>query len=628
MKKKKLGEVLRERGQISAADLASAIAEQQGKVIRLGELLMARGVVVKDDLASALEQVTRIPYVNCALLPPAQAALALLPRQVADRCLGIPIAVQDRKLVVVMAEPQNLALINELKFRAGMDIDPRFGFRAEILAAIEQHYDETPLDEPVEALSASASEDEANEAVREMEFVSTSSKQANREALQEVQAELLHQRTPAVRIASEVILAAQQKQASDIHIEPQANGVIVRIRVDGVLRELRRVPRTHQYALISRIKIISDMDIAERRAPQDGRFLVRMGSKQLDMRVSSLPTQYGEKIVMRLLDPDAALRSFPELGFSEEADASLREILALPQGMLLVTGPTGSGKSSTLYAALNILRQPAVNIVTLEDPVEYVMAGINQVHVNNKAGLNFASCLRSVLRQDPNVIMVGEIRDKETAETAMKAAQTGHLVLSTLHTNDSVSAVTRLLDLHVPGFLVASSVTAIVAQRLLRCLCDCRDWIRVTMENAERLAALGLLDPVDSVCVPVGCEACDQTGYRGRVGVYEILRFDDSIREAVRAGTTHDDIRKLVRTLGMKLMQQDALEKILLGRTSVEEVARVVPVQASSSGDCTGCGRKLVQAFSFCPHCGTQQAEPASHKPQHSSTPTLRRDDG
>jgi type IV pilus assembly protein PilB len=291
----------------------------------------------------------------------------------------------------------------------------------------------------------------------------------------------------------------------------------------------------------------------------------------------------------------------------DDVHRALHEVLALPQGMLLVTGPTGSGKSTTLYAALNLLRKPSVNIVTVEDPVEYVLPGINQVHVNNKAGLTFAGCLRSILRQDPNVIMVGEIRDKETAEIAMKAAQTGHLVLSTLHTNDSLSAVTRLADLGIPGFMIASSVTAILAQRLVRCLCTCRAVAPVSLEAAERLASFGMLDSLDRLYAPVGCDACDHTGYRGRIGIYEVLVFDDAIREAVRAEEKGDQLRVLAQAMGMKLMQEDALDKIRSGITSIDEVARVVPIQTASSAMCQICLGRTSRSFAFCPHCGARQ---------------------
>ena len=396
------------------------------------------------------------------------------------------------------------------------------------------------------------------------------------------------------------------KQASDIHIEPQAAVTIVRIRVDGVLRELRRIPRAIQNSLISRIKILSDMDIGERRAPQDGRFMVSVGPRKIDMRVSTLPTQYGEKVVMRLLETIGAAAQLRRPGIPSGHCRRITSLLALPQGMLLVTGPTGSGKSTTLYSALNLLRKPAVNIVSVEDPVEYALPGINQVHVNTRAGLTFASCLRSILRQDPNVIMVGEIRDLETAEIAMKAAQTGHLVLSTLHTNDSISAVARLLDLGIPEYLIASSLTGILAQRLVRKLCSCRTYERVTPEYVERLGEVGSSRFPDRFARPVGCAVCDKTGYRGRVGIYELLVIDESIRAILRGGFKPELIRNAARGNGMRRMQEDALEKLYVGITTLEEIIRVVPIETVAPSECTECGHELLPAFHYCPYCGLQ----------------------
>jgi type IV pilus assembly protein PilB len=606
VKKKKLGELLRERGHISATSLAQAVAEKQGKAVLLGELLLQRGLVDKDQLVSALEVVTGIAHVDCAEISPEPAALAKISREVARKCLAFPIAHQGSKLVVVMAEPQNLAVLDEIKFTAGTNVSPRFGFRHEILQAIDTHYGAPDTDTDAEqAAVRGTSRKKGGE--DEIEFISTSSRQANRDAAQEIQAELLRRTTPAVKIVSDVIRAAHGKRASDIHIEPQATEVIVRIRVDGVLRDLRRVPRAMQNSLISRTKILADMDIAERRTPQDGRFMVRLGNTSIDMRVSTLPTQYGEKVVMRLLDSVMGILNFSELSMPPRVEKSLRQVLALPQGMLLVTGPTGSGKSTTLYAALNLIRHTAVNIVTVEDPIEYVLPGINQVHVNNKAGLTFANCLRSILRQDPNVVMIGEIRDKETAEIALKAAQTGHLLLSTLHTNDSLSTITRLLDLGIPAFMIASSVTGILAQRLVRRLCHCRQRVPASAAALERLAVLGMTERIESLFAPVGCDACDQTGYLGRVGVYEILVFDERLREAIRSGENSDNIRNVLRGSGLKLMQDDAVEKIQQGITSVEEIARVVPVQTIPSARCPQCKQKVVRTYRFCPFCGTQQ---------------------
>jgi type IV pilus assembly protein PilB len=608
MKRKKLGEVLSERGQISPEALADAVsAQQQGKVLHLGELLLERSLVAKEQLASALEAVTHIPYVDCSSIQPIPAVLSLVPRALAMKCEAIPIEIQDKGLVIAMTEPQNLASVDEIKFTVGMNLSLRMGFRSEILGAIERCYGKA---EPAaEQAAAPTTNTEESRPAGAIEFISTSARQANREAMQEIQAELAHRPTPAVRIVSEMIAAALKKNASDLHLEPQATSVVARMRVDGLLRDLRKEPRAIQNALTSRIKILADMDIAERRIPQDGRFLVRAGAKQIEVRVSTLPTQYGEKVVMRLLNADAGLLQLSELKLPEQVEHHLREVLALPQGLALVTGPTGSGKSTTLYAALNLLRRPAVNIVTVEDPVEYVLPGINQVHVNNRAGLTFASCLRSILRQDPNVIMVGEIRDKETAEIAMKASQTGHLVLSTLHTNDSLSAVTRLLDLGIPGFLIASSVTAIVSQRLVRRLCRCKRRAEVSGEIAGRLAAMGFAGHAESVSAPAGCDECDQTGYRGRIGIYEIVPFDECIRDAVRESAKSEEIRNYARSTGLKSMQQDALEKILQGITSVEEVMRVVPMESRGAAQCPACGRRVIGNFTFCPHCGAQRQE-------------------
>jgi type IV pilus assembly protein PilB len=422
--------------------------------------------------------------------------------------------------------------------------------------------------------------------------------------IEEFEAELRNERTPAVRLVSAILYAASAKRASDIHIEPQGESTTVRIRVDGVLRELTQIPKELQASVVSRIKILSDMDIAERRSPQDGRFLVKISERDLDLRVSTLPTHYGEKVVMRLLDPAATRVAFSALGFGEENSKALTTALSGPQGMLLVTGPTGSGKTTTLYSALNSLRSPTVNIITVEDPIEYKIEEINQVQVNPKAGMTFANCLRSILRQDPDIIMIGEIRDSETAEIALRSAQTGHLVLSTLHTNDSVSAITRLLDLKTPAFLVASSVTAVVAQRLVRKLCACRDEAPMTQEHASRFLGAGIVDFGDKTYIPAGCALCDNSGFKGRVGIYEVLVLDEQMRAAVRSGMRDEEIRNMARSGGMRLMQEDALEKVKMGLTTLDEVFRVVPFENIQAQRCRICGKGLASTFLFCPYCG------------------------
>jgi type IV pilus assembly protein PilB len=615
MKRKKLGEILQEGGKISAAELQLLFEEQKGKMVRLGELILERGLVDKPSLVKALEEVSRVPYQDCSKVHCDPAVLQLIPKPMAVRLDVLPIGMDQARLIVVMAEPQNVATIDELRFTSGKDISPRLGFRAEIVSAIVLNYDGTES----AATGNQASPEAILETELEMEFISTSSRQANRDAIMEMQAEMNQKKTPAVRLVSEIIQKAMEKQASDIHIEPQAAATVVRIRVDGVLRELESVPRNVQNSLVSRIKILSDMDIGERRAPQDGRFMVAVGQRKVDMRVSTLPTQYGEKVVIRLLEASAPILTFASLGFPPDVAARLVQLIALPQGMLLVTGPTGSGKSTTLYSALNLLRKPAVNIVTVEDPVEYALAGINQVHVNSRAGLTFASCLRSILRQDPNVIMIGEIRDLETAEIAMKAAQTGHLVLSTLHTNDSIAAVARMLDLGIPEYLIASSVSGIMSQRLVRKLCSCHGEKQVTPDYSERLAGVGWTEPPDRIAWPNGCDSCDHTGYKGRVGIYELLVIDESIRSILRGAYKPDLVRAAARAGGMRRMQEDALTKLQAGTTTLEEIVRVVPMELLATLKCEQCGHEVPPAFRFCPYCGTRRAPGASDSSTESS---------
>jgi len=571
MPRKRLGEVLRELGKISQQSLAQAIDEQSGKAVLLGELLLKRGLVSKADLVPALEEVTRTQYLDASSVTVSHPILRLVPVEVARRHCALPLDRGGGKLVVVMAEPQDLYALKELAFVSGLNIAPRLGFQSEIRAAIQKYYegsDQAPTVTEEEESSASS-----------MEFFTTSSTQRNLDAIREFHAEMRKQPTPAVRLFSSIIAAAAAKKASDIHIDPRARGLIVRIRVDGILRDLMDVPQLLQDSLISRIKILADMDIAERRAPQDGRLLVAMGSEKRDLRISTLPTQYGEKVVIRMLDSRAALVGFQQLGLWEEDADMLVRILTLPQGMLLVTGPTGSGKTTTLYAALNFLRSRTLNIITVEDPVEYRVEGVNQVQVNDKAGRTFAASLRSILRQDPNVIMVGEIRDSETAQTALTAAQTGHLLLSTMHTRDSITAIERLIDLNVPPYLVASSVTAVIAQRLVRRLCGCRDEAAASPEYADAKKAAGIAEFKGKMYVPVGCPACDNTGYIGRLGIYEMLVFDEGVSEMVRSGAAPVGIRRGAQANGMRSLQQDALLKVNLGLTSLEEVMRVVSLK-------------------------------------------------
>jgi type IV pilus assembly protein PilB len=629
--KKRLGDVLRERGKISAEELTRAISEQQGKLLKLGELLLTRGSLEKADLISALEEVTRVPYHNLQEFPPSVEALEYIPRETALRYSAVPYDYDDRALTVVMAEPQNLRTLDELRFLTGKMISPRLGFREEILAAIEKHYASAAEEEAEAAAlveSKDPSDDFGKDDVGDIEFISVSSRESAREAMAEFQAELTHRRTPAVRVVSRIIVRAAARRASDIHIEPMAAATTVRIRVDGVLRELMQVKGKLQSSLVSRIKVLSDMDIAERRAPQDGRFMVNLAGRKIDFRISTLPTNHGEKVVMRLLEASAPLTAFAEMGMDEDVVAALKKVLAQPQGMLLVTGPTGSGKSTTLYASLNHLRRPAVNIITVEDPVEYMLDGVNQVQVHPKAGLTFSSALRSILRQDPNIIMVGEIRDAETAEIALKASQTGHLVLSSLHTNDSVSAIVRLVDLGIPEYLIASSLSGIVAQRLVRRLCRCKAAVPVSPELRARLVAHGMDDAGAHAFAPVGCAECGRTGYRGRIGVYEVLLLDEPIRRAVRAKAPVETIRQLARSAGIKWMQEAALEKVRAGLTALEEVQRVIAFDDHRRDHCGNCGKEIAATYLFCPYCATRRIAVAPPGESHTRFAPAGREPG
>lgn len=593
--KRRLGELLLDRHDIDIGTLETAIQEQSGKASRLGEILLDRELVAKPALIAALTEITHVPYLDPNSVTADAKALERFSREAAFQYAAIPVGFERHALVVVMAEPQDLHIINTLQFLCGQRISPRLGFRQEILKAIEANY-------PVQKPEITAEP----EAELEAEFFSASTSERAQAAVHEFQAELRHERTPAVRLVSQMLVMAAKRNASDVHVEPLVSDVIVRFRIDGVLHEAMRAPAELKTQLISRLKILADMDIAEHRAPQDGRFLVRIGGRQIDLRVSSIATQHGEKIVLRLLDPSTAQRSFADLGFSPEHMEPLLRILHQPQGMVLVTGPTGSGKTTTLYAALNAIRSPKINIVTIEDPVEYMIEGVNQVQVNSKTGRGFAECLRSMLRQDPNVILVGEIRDAETAEIALRAAQTGHMVLSTMHTNDAVSAVSRLLDLGVPSFLISSSLSAVIAQRLVRKLCVCRRQEPLTEEEAsaapaqavERLRSLPMWRPK-------GCPECDDSGYRGRVAVCEMLLMDEEIRSGIRDGIGDSQVRDLARANGMTLMQEGAMLKVEHGETSLEEVLRLIPFDFAEQKRCVACRRLLAAHFLFCPHCGT-----------------------
>jgi type II secretory ATPase GspE/PulE/Tfp pilus assembly ATPase PilB-like protein len=488
-----------------------------------------------------------------------------------------------------MADPLDLNMMKELQLVTGLSIQPAISTTTQILERVQKYY------HPETAI-ADVSEELAKE-----DFLEFYPEEEEIEEEEEIIDNL--QDSPFVKMVDLVIKNAIKRGASDIHIEAQENYVRVRNRVDGVLQDAIKLPKWTQPIIISRIKVLGGMDIAEKRLPQDGRIRVKTRESPVDLRVSTLPTFYGEKAVIRILNKQAASLSIDMLGFSEQNTRILRSFISRPQGMILITGPTGSGKTSTLYACMREVRSDAVNIITVEDPVEYEMAGINQVQVNEKVGLTFPYILRSILRQDPNVVMVGEIRDRETAEIALQASLTGHLVLSTLHTNDAPSAVTRLVDIGMPPYLISASVVGVIAQRLVRVICpNCKEEYVPSSDELSRFS-------MNQGELPFkffrgrGCPTCSNTGYKGRTSIEEVMIMGYKIRELIQTGAGVDNIRDAASVTGMTTLGFSGLEKIRNGITTIEEVLRAVYQKEEMTTICSHCGKAVSIDFRDCPFC-------------------------
>jgi type IV pilus assembly protein PilB len=543
-----LGEMLVEQGAITDAQLQEVLVlQKKEKGSRVGRLLIDLGYVTESQICEILADQLRIPAADLVAVDVPNEVLKRVPKDLATKYVCLPWFVEGRELYLIMADPTNIGAADAISFHTGLKVKPVVAPESEILLALQRFYaaEETSLAEfdnidLAEQLSV----------VTETESDAPPDEDISKAAIGGA---------PLVKLVNAILADAVQMGASDIHIEPQEKGLNLRYRVDGMLRHITTMPRRVQQKVISRIKITAHLDISERRKPQDGRARLIVGGKAYDMRVSTLPTADGEKVVIRILVQDRAKVALEDLGFEPDVLATFKEMLVRPQGMILVTGPTGSGKTSTLYAALNFLRGETTNIVTVEDPVEYRLAGVNQVAVSEKSGLTFAAGLRSILRQDPNVVMVGEIRDSETAQIAFQAAQTGHLVLSTLHTNDAPSAITRLVEMGVPAYLVASSVIAVQAQRLVRRLCTCK-----------------AVEP-DGSARPKGCDLCRNTGFKGRIAIYELMKVTPRVRSVLLARASEDIVRSAARASGMRTMFMDGRRKAARGITVVEEVLRVVP---------------------------------------------------
>ncbi|RNE59214.1 GspE/PulE family protein [Cryobacterium tepidiphilum] len=520
--------------------------------------LVAKGLISELQFAKARAQQANLPFVELLDYPVDSLAVSLVSPAICRRHEVLPIAINDGHLVLAMVDPGNVFALDDVREASRMPVAPVVAERSDLLAAITRHH---------------RADDELNNLTSTLEEESAPSEQTDFGV-----SEPGDDDAPIVRFVNLLVSQAIQDQASDIHIEPGEHSLRVRYRIDGVLHEMPSAPKSIQAGVISRLKIMSDVDIAERRRPQDGRMSVSHGGRKIDLRVATLPTVWGEKVVMRILDNSSSSMQLSELNLLEGNFAAYKKAYTKPYGMILVTGPTGSGKSTTLYTTLNSVARPEINVITVEDPVEYRMAGINQVQVNPKAGLTFASALRSILRSDPDVVLLGEIRDHETAQIAVEAALTGHLVLSTLHTNDAPSAVTRLTEMGIEPFLVGSALDCVMAQRLARRLCDrCKTADDRAPEDLLRLrfASPGEGD-IPTIYRPVGCMSCSNTGYRGRIAVHEVMTMSEEIERLTVARASSAEIGEAARRQGMQTLREDGWAKVRLGLTSIEEILRVV----------------------------------------------------
>ena len=553
-KSKQLGQILIEQGFITPEQLDQALEEHRRTPKSLGRTLIDMGMIKEGDLVRALAEQVGLEFVDLSEYSVDPTATTLLPEALARRYRAIPIGERDGKLLVAMSDPANVYALDDIRTITNRDVQPLVATAADVEQAIQKF---AGMDGQVEALANVASE-----ALDEEEHLEAALEDA-----------------PIVKLVNAIMTQAVGDRASDVHIEPAEKNVRIRFRVDGVLHEpMPPAPKNIQGGLISRLKVMADLNIAEKRVPQDGRISMKVGGKPLDLRLATLPTVFGEKVVIRILDKTNALLRLEDLGFLEESYKSFARSFKKPYGAILVTGPTGSGKSTTMYSTLNILNEVDKNIITVEDPVEYRLNGVNQIQVNPKAGLTFASALRSILRADPDIVLIGEIRDKETATIAIEAALTGHLVLSSLHTNDAASAITRLTEMDVETFLVASAIDCVIAQRLARKLCErCKEAYKP--EQTELLEAgypEWLWPEITELHRAVGCAACSNTGYRGRIGLYEVMPMSEEIERLTVERGSAEQIRAIALQQGMISLRDDGLEKSRMGITSIEEVARVV----------------------------------------------------
>jgi len=554
----KLGELLVNAGAISPANLQAALGEQKVSHMRLGEVLIKNGYLTEMHLAEALSAQLGIPFISLVKERPNQNALSMIPENVAVRLNIIPLSLTyDGRITVVMSDPMDTLAIDEICMLTNREVDIRIATASDINKALSTYY-----------RVQSSVEDAVQDVMKQSANISGSTQIMSSTVAQDI-ATVNSDDAPVVRLVNSILEQSVKEKASDIHIEPSDSTTSVRMRIDGTLFLTTEIPKNLHMPLIARIKILAGMDIAEKRRPQDGRILIKVSGKKMDMRVSTLPSIFGEKAVLRLLDQDNEHIGIEKLGFDHDQAEKLKQVVTAPHGIILVTGPTGSGKSTTLYSLLELINKPEVNIITIEDPVEYTIAGITQIQVNEKIDVTFGSALRSILRQDPDKLMVGEIRDQETAHLAVRVALTGHLVLSTLHTNDAPASINRLVDMGVPNFLIASSLRCIVAQRLVRKLCNnCKKEIEVTEEMSRDIN----IPAGSKIYSPAGCASCRFTGHSGRTVIAELMVIDPTLREMINNARPQQEIKDYAVNNGMSTLRDVAMKKVLDGTISVEEM--------------------------------------------------------
>ena len=599
-RRRKLGEVLIEAGLLSQDQLTTALVEcaQSGK--RLGEYLVDQAIVSEHDITSCLSNQLGFLFVDLAKEDLNPELASTIPEPIAKRYQAVPLRQEGKSLTVAMDNPLDFEAIQDISFLSGCTVKPVLAARSVIKETLEKIYVKPEIEAAIDRITGGNTEESREELLE----VLSDTDQPTEAEIQTLEEET--RRAPIVRLGNMIMAEAVRARASDIHIEPTRKDTVVRFRVDGLLREILRLPKGAHPSLISRFKILAKLDIAERRLPQDGAIRLKVEKREIELRVSTLPTLHAEKLVLRITDQSKSLTNMESLGLSETHSATIRSFTQRHKGIILVTGPTGSGKTTTLYAILNSIKSTTINLLTVEDPVESNFDGINQTQVNVDAGLTFATALRAILRQDPDVVLVGEIRDLETAEIAIRAAMTGHLVLSTLHTNDAPSAITRLINIGIPRYLVASLVEGVIAQRLVRSICPhCKE--KATPDPATLMTLRIPPETLSNVQFYAGrgCKECENTGYLGRMAIMEIIDPTARMREMISAEASEQELRLAAVAAKMTTLGEDGLDKAKAGLTTLEELLRVIEVTSKTESICPTCARIVQYDFVACPYCET-----------------------